>query len=183
MNVDPFTRFKKDWALLTAGLLFDFGVLFLFKYLQFTGAVLSVFLTWAGLPALSLPAFVQPLGVSFYTFTVTGCLIDAYRGGETEARFSEYALFVSFFPAILSGPIVRSRQLLPQLRRHGEPGSGASCQSFSPWAACFRPRARPDERLTKEHVPSGKRCRSQCWLGLPDSSPHWRTGCSRLPCM
>ena len=113
-------------ALLTAGLLFDFGVLFLFKYLQFTGAVLSVFLTWAGLPALSLPAFVQPLGVSFYTFTVTGCLIDAYRGGETEARFSEYALFVSFFPAILSGPIVRSRQFLPQLRRHGEPGAGAS---------------------------------------------------------
>ncbi|MFR6366905.1 MBOAT family O-acyltransferase [Gallintestinimicrobium sp.] len=58
-----------------------------------------------------------PIGISFYTLTALGYLIDVYRGkSEAEHNFLRYALFVSFFPQILSGPIERSTNLLRQLR-------------------------------------------------------------------
>ena len=58
-----------------------------------------------------------PIGISFYTLTALGYLIDVYRGkSEVEHNFLRYALFVSFFPQILSGPIERSTNLLRQLR-------------------------------------------------------------------
>mgnify|MGYP002233398463 FL=1 len=58
-----------------------------------------------------------PIGISFYTLTALGYLIDVYRGkAEAEHNFLRYALFVSFFPQILSGPIERSTNLLRQLR-------------------------------------------------------------------
>ena len=109
-----------------AGICFNIGVLFLFKYLRFAGYLLSLLLTRAGLPALSLPAFVQPLGLSFYTFAVTGYLIDVYRGRRPERSFRDFALFVSFFPAILAGPIPRGDRLLPRLKAHGRPGAAVS---------------------------------------------------------
>jgi len=106
-------------AILTLGLCAAFGMLFLFKYLSFTGQLLSSLLGRLSLDAITLPAFVQPLGISFYLFTVTGYLIDLYRGtAAAEHDFVDFALFVGFFPAILSGPIARSTHLLPQIKAH-----------------------------------------------------------------
>ena len=98
---------------MTAALVGCFGLLFLYKYLAFAGSLLSKL---PGVGTIELPRLVQPLGISFYLFCVTGYLIDVYRGAAAEKSFVNYSLMVSFFPAVLSGPIARSRELLPQLR-------------------------------------------------------------------
>ncbi len=98
---------------LTTALLACFGLLFLYKYLAFAGSLLSKL---PGVGTIELPRLVQPLGISFYVFCVTGYLIDVYRGAAAERSFVNYSLMVSFFPAVLSGPIARSKELLPQLR-------------------------------------------------------------------
>lgn len=105
----------KKRLMLTGVLLACFGLLYLYKYLAFTGELLSKL---PGMGTLELPRLVQPLGISFYIFCVTGYLIDVYRGAGAEKSFVDYALMVSFFPAVLSGPIARSRELLPQLKDH-----------------------------------------------------------------
>lgn len=58
-----------------------------------------------------------PIGISFYTFQAVGYLLDVYRGRVVaEKNFADYALFVSFFPQILSGPISTAKELLPQIK-------------------------------------------------------------------
>ena len=106
---------RKKRLALTAALLGCFGLLYLYKYLAFTGQLLSML---PGVGTIELPQLVQPLGISFYLFCVTGYLIDVYRGAAAERSFVNYALMVGFFPAVLSGPIARSKDLLPQLRDH-----------------------------------------------------------------
>ena len=104
---------EKKRAALTAALLGCFGLLFVYKYLAFAGELLSKL---PGVGVIELPRLVQPLGISFYLFCVTGYLIDVYRGAAAERSFVDYSLMVSFFPAVLSGPIARSKHLLPQLK-------------------------------------------------------------------
>jgi alginate O-acetyltransferase complex protein AlgI len=57
-----------------------------------------------------------PLAISFYTFQILAYLVDVYRGQAAERSLPRFALFVGFFPQLVAGPIVRARQLLPQLR-------------------------------------------------------------------
>lgn len=95
------------------------GLLFVFKYLGFALSLASRVLRAAGLafsdPALSL---LLPLGISFYLFAAMGYLIDVYRRTvPAEHSFVRCALFISFFPSLLSGPIPRSTQLLPQFQK------------------------------------------------------------------
>lgn len=94
---------------LTLGQIASLGVLVVFKYTDFLfGCV--------GLPAVGL-AELQPIGISFYTFAMSAYLFDVYRGKiEAERDYVTFAAFVSFFPAILSGPIGQARSFLPQLR-------------------------------------------------------------------
>lgn len=67
----------------------------------------------------------MPLGISFYTLQSLGYMIDVYRGKEAaEKNFLRYALFVSFFPQLVSGPIQRAGGLLPQLR---------NCDKINTW--------------------------------------------------
>lgn len=62
------------------------------------------------------PGFIVPLGLSFYSFQASGYLIDVYRRQQrAETHLGRYALFVSFFPTVLSGPIERANSLLPQI--------------------------------------------------------------------
>ena len=107
----------KLWVVLS--LLINLGILFFFKYFNFTAALISDLLTAAGL-SVSPPALrvLLPVGISFYTFQALGYTIDVYRGDmAAERRFSDYALFVSFFPQLVAGPIERSGNLLPQLKQ------------------------------------------------------------------
>lgn len=104
-------------ALLALLLVALFGALFLFKYLDFACTLLSG-LGWP----VQAPALFLPAGISFYLFMAAGYLIDVYRGSTPPARsFGETALFLSFFPHLLSGPIGRAEELMPQLRARRRP--------------------------------------------------------------
>lgn len=104
---------------LTVNLLVNFAILFTFKYLDFiTGAVFDI-LSFAGL-RMEVPKFnlLLPVGISFYTFQAIGYTIDVYRGKvEAERNLLTYALFVSFFPQLVAGPIERASNLLPQFKK------------------------------------------------------------------
>ena len=68
-----------------------------------------------------------PIGISFYTFQTISYTVDIYRGKlKPSESFKEFALFVSFFPQLIAGPIVRASEFLPQLREKiGESGIGS----------------------------------------------------------
>ena len=55
-----------------------------------------------------------PLGISFFTFTQIAFLVDAYRGEVREYSFTHYALFVTYFPHLIAGPILHHREMMPQ---------------------------------------------------------------------
>ncbi len=107
---------RRGW--LCALLVLLFSVLFLFKYLNFVLSLLSRVLGELGL-AFSSPTLelILPVGISFYLFQAAGYLIDVYRGKvAAEHDFIVYALFLSFFPQLTSGPIARAGELIPQFR-------------------------------------------------------------------
>lgn len=104
---------RRTW--LAAGIVLMLGQLVLFKYADFFLSGLGWILGWESSPELGL---LLPIGISFYSFAATGYLIDVYRGKtEAERNFLDCALFLSFFPSILSGPIPRGRELLPQFKQ------------------------------------------------------------------
>lgn len=93
--------------------------LFVFKYLGFFSGALSAALSPFGLRLQPVTLrLLQPVGISFYTFQTVGYEIDVYRGRvRAERHPGIYALFVCFFPQLVSGPIARAGALIPQLRR------------------------------------------------------------------
>lgn len=101
-------------------LLLNFSVLFFFKYFDFLvdslNEVFSSFRIQLGFQRLDL---LLPVGISFYIFQAFSYTIDVYRGNiRAEKNFFKYALFVSFFPQLVAGPIERSTNLLPQFDEH-----------------------------------------------------------------
>ena len=94
------------------------GVLFFYKYFNFLSSSVSGIIGLFGkqTPTLVLD-LVLPVGISFYTFQTLSYVIDVYRGDiKTEKNIFFYALFVSFFPQLVAGPIERPGNLIPQLR-------------------------------------------------------------------
>jgi D-alanyl-lipoteichoic acid acyltransferase DltB (MBOAT superfamily) len=114
-------RSQHKRAYLIASLVMSLGILGYFKYARFfVQSTLPLLRAGFGLE-IPLPDVLLPLGISFFTFQLLALAIDAYRGGrELPETFAEYLLFLSFFPQLVAGPILRGRQLLPQLRRGGE---------------------------------------------------------------
>ncbi len=111
---------KKRFLLLTAALILNFGVLAVLKYTAFAVNNLNSWLHFfGGEDTIGIPDLILPLGISFYTFATMGYLIDVYRA-KTEAEKNPFrlALFVSFFPQLIQGPISRFSDLAPQLRAH-----------------------------------------------------------------
>ncbi len=100
-------------------LLANLGMLFFFKYYNFfsssfTGLIRSFNMS-IGLPNFE---FLLPVGISFYTFQTLSYTIDVYRGDKKpEKHFGIFALYVSFFPQLVAGPIERSTRLLPQFKK------------------------------------------------------------------
>lgn len=99
-------------------ILLNLGILAFFKYCQFGIAILNHFLPYIHIREISWESnILLPVGISFYTLQALGYLIDVYRGDiYAEKNFILYALFVSFFPQLVAGPIERSKHLLVQLR-------------------------------------------------------------------
>jgi len=105
-------------VILTTALMIIFGALFYFKYTNFSiqqiNKILILLQTQLQIRQFDI---VLPVGISFFTFQAAGYLIDVFRK-ETKAEYNffKYALFVSFFPQLVAGPIERSKNLLNQLQ-------------------------------------------------------------------
>jgi alginate O-acetyltransferase complex protein AlgI len=109
---------RRRKLLLTLSLVANLSLLGFFKYGNFlldnTRLLLAAMGVHYAPPALDI---VLPIGISFYTFASLSYTIDVYRREiEGDAGYLDYALFVSFFPHLVAGPIVRARQLLPQIK-------------------------------------------------------------------
>ena len=111
-------RKNSSKMILSGGIILNLLPLLLFKYTNFILTNLSelfnVFKCSVTIPHLKL---VLPLGISFFTFQQIAYLVDCYRGGVVKYRFNDYALFVSFWPQLIAGPIVHHSDLLPQFRK------------------------------------------------------------------
>jgi D-alanyl-lipoteichoic acid acyltransferase DltB (MBOAT superfamily) len=113
---------------LIASVVFTLGLLVYFKYAVFGVENLLPVLAALGLEDVALPDILLPLGISFYSFQIISLAADAY-GAETPAdappvgSLARYTLFISFFPQLIAGPILRGSELLPQLERGPDPSS------------------------------------------------------------
>ncbi len=109
---------KKRKAVLGSVIFVNLLILGIFKYLGFLTDTVNSFLKFFGLSAsLGKLNILLPVGISFYVFQALGYIIDVYRGDiKAEKNIFRYALFVSFFPQLVAGPIERSGNLLSQIR-------------------------------------------------------------------
>lgn len=107
---------NKKKTILTIGIVLNLLILFFFKYFNFAAENVVEVMSWMGV-RMHVPEFkvLLPVGISFYIFQALGYMIDVYRGDvKIEKNFFTYALFVSFFPQLVAGPIERSTNLLQQ---------------------------------------------------------------------
>jgi alginate O-acetyltransferase complex protein AlgI len=107
------SRPEVKWSrrtILIVGIAGNLGLLATFKYGQFIVANFNQ-LVGTSIPS---PNFVLPLGISFFTFTQIAYLVDIYKARGTRHPFPTYALFVSYFPHLLAGPILHHAEMLPQ---------------------------------------------------------------------
>ena len=97
---------------LTVGVAGDLIVLGIFKYAGFLAANLNALFS-TGITIHIL----LPVGISFYTFTQIAFLVDAYRGNVARYALPHYALFVTYFPHLIAGPILHHKDMIPQFER------------------------------------------------------------------
>ena len=103
----------------TVGIGLCLATLFFFKYFNFVSESVAALCRTFGF-ALTPPVLdlILPVGISFYTFQTLSYIVDVYRGDlAAEHHFGYYALYVSFFPQLVAGPIERAGRLLPQFRQ------------------------------------------------------------------
>lgn len=115
MGKEPSRKKQKGWLVLS--MLVNLGMLAGFKYLNFFSESINSLLQISG-SEYSFPLYhiLLPVGISFYIFQSLSYTIDVYRGiQKPEKHFGKFALYVSFFPQLVAGPIERSTSLLPQI--------------------------------------------------------------------
>jgi D-alanyl-lipoteichoic acid acyltransferase DltB (MBOAT superfamily) len=108
------TRKNGNKPILLLGIAGNLLCLGVFKYFDFFIDNINALLT----NDLSVPSFILPLGISFFTFQQIAYLVDAYKGKAQEHRFTDYLLFVTFFPQLIAGPIVHHKEMMPQFKAH-----------------------------------------------------------------
>ena len=108
---------QRKKQLLSVSIIFNLCILGFFKYFNFFIDSMAILLETMGFAAhLPVLRIILPLGISFYTFRTMSYTIDIYRGKIAPTdNFIHYALFLSFFPLLLAGPIERAPNLLPQI--------------------------------------------------------------------
>ena len=103
-------------TLLWLALAGNLAVLGYFKYYDFFVSSSDTLLSAIGLEApVGLRSIVLPVGISFYTFMAISYIVDTYRGELVPTTFEKFAAYLSFFPHLVAGPIVRPGELIPQL--------------------------------------------------------------------
>lgn len=117
---------KRAWAILA--IVFDLALLGIFKYAAFLMDTLRPFFFWTELPHVEISL---PLGISFYTFQVLSYIIDVYRNDiAPQKSLTKFTTYMTLFPQLIAGPIVRYRDLADQL--------GTRNQSIARFAAGIR---------------------------------------------
>jgi len=119
------------------GLLFlalagNLGLLGYFKYYDFFVSSTDNMAAIVGydLP-LSLKAIVLPVGISFFTFMAISYVVDAYRGEFEPTTLEKFAVYLSFFPHLVAGPIVRPSELIPQIEKPRDPRRVDTSRAYS----------------------------------------------------
>ncbi len=98
--------------MLLIGIIFNLGMIFYFKYFDFfLSNINSIFET-----DFILRNILLPLGISFYTFQQVSYVVDSFKGETKGYNFIDYALFVSFFPQLVAGPIALHGEMIPQFK-------------------------------------------------------------------
>ncbi len=121
-KVEKARKVKKRFAVearrvLALGIVFNVGLLAVLKYASFFGSAAGSPLSLIGIPiSLAIPAFGIPIGISFYTLMAVSYLFDVYRGtAKADKNLGRVALFLSFFPQIMEGPLCRYAETASQL--------------------------------------------------------------------
>jgi alginate O-acetyltransferase complex protein AlgI len=111
----------------------DLGVLAAFKYAGFVATSLNAVTQTLGIPAMPVPHWVMPLGISFFTFHAMSYVIDVYRkDAEPQKNLANLALYVTLFPQLVAGPILRYHEVAWQFpsRKLSVPGAAYGMQRF-----------------------------------------------------
>ena len=103
-------KYYSNKVILTVGIIFNLGLLGYFKYADFFISNYNMVLD----THVSLLHLALPLAISFYTFQQIAYLVDSYRRETKEYDFLNYAIFVTFFPQLIAGPIVHHAEMMPQ---------------------------------------------------------------------
>lgn len=112
-------RHRKKWLIVS--IVGNLGALATFKYADFGVSQLNSMSSMLGYEPMALPGFILPIGISFYTFQSMSYTIDVYRRQMvTTKSFWHFFSYLSMFPQLVAGPIVRAKELLPQLATPGK---------------------------------------------------------------
>jgi alginate O-acetyltransferase complex protein AlgI len=118
-------------ALLVLALAGDLGVVGYFKYYDFFVSSSDNMAAIVGLDLpLSLKSIVLPVGISFFTFMAISYVVDAYRGDFEPTTLEKFAVYLSFFPHLVAGPIVRPSELIPQIETPRDPRRVDTSRAF-----------------------------------------------------
>ena len=99
-------------VILAVGILCDLGVLGYYKY---TGFIISIVNNLFRKEMLVDPKIVLPIGISFFTFQAISYIVDVYRGSGASQKFINVALYISFFPQLIAGPIIKWKDINKQI--------------------------------------------------------------------
>jgi alginate O-acetyltransferase complex protein AlgI len=118
-------------ALLIVALAGNLGALGYFKYYDFFVSSGDNFLSTVGLSMpIGVRTVILPVGLSFYTFMAISYVVDTYRGDFAPVSLARFAAYLSFFPHLVAGPIVRPGELLPQIEAPRDPRSVDTSRAF-----------------------------------------------------
>jgi alginate O-acetyltransferase complex protein AlgI len=109
----PNRKWRGGWVLAA-----NVGLLAAFKYLTWTCENVNAVGQWLGISELvTVPHWILPLGISFYVFEAISYTVDVIRKRERIHAFWDFQLFIAFFPKLIAGPIMRAKELLPQVEQ------------------------------------------------------------------
>ena len=122
-------RAARRWVRI--GVAANLGILGVFKYWDFFAVELSNLLESVGISgSLPILEYTLPVGISFYTFQAMSYIIDVGRGNVREMAPMDFAVYLSFFPQLVAGPIVRASEMAPQLAARPDPRYVPAAEAF-----------------------------------------------------
>ena len=118
LKIDKSGNDRHRKIFLITSIIFNLGCLGFFKYFNFFIDSFAVIIEKVGFnPSINTLNIILPIGISFYTFQVTGYIIDVYRKKQTATPdFISFALYICYFPQLVAGPIERAQRLLPKIQ-------------------------------------------------------------------